>query len=101
MYTVVLPGKADHVFVEVTFVKQLIGKNSKVHEALEKLDKLTAQEGQAVAIATFFATNQVLQLFQGQVFQLRDICWFFLVLKKKKLLIKTFSKRQRGTQVGC
>ncbi|EIM89337.1 uncharacterized protein STEHIDRAFT_109549 [Stereum hirsutum FP-91666 SS1] len=43
----------------VTYLKTLIGKNSEVQVAMEKLDKLTAQEGRAVATATLSSASEI------------------------------------------
>lgn len=51
--------KNDGRLSAVTYFKTLIGKNSKVQSALEKLDKLTAQEGRAVATATLSSASEI------------------------------------------
>ncbi|EIM82246.1 uncharacterized protein STEHIDRAFT_160801 [Stereum hirsutum FP-91666 SS1] len=44
----------------VTYFKTLIGKNSEVQAALEKLEKLAAQEGRVVVTATLSAASEIL-----------------------------------------
>lgn len=51
--------KNDGRLSAVTYLKTLIGKNSEVQVAMEKLDKLTAQEGRAVATATLSSASEI------------------------------------------